>query len=190
MHLALAQPPNAGGEAVWPASGEMPRSVVVGERAEPVAMAQSAGLDGATLGFSVGYPAVERALDSSRATSTMRVEFQPVDVPPQGAMEGGAEGAVEDELPDDEEGLLFREVRGLLISTLLVDAPVGSSLTALRVHRARDRDSLTRLVWEVERSLVRARRPREAQARLIRARELLGLGNTVVHEQTLPPVGD
>ncbi len=91
-----------------------------------------------------------------------------------------------------EEDRLLGEVRGLLIGTLLVDAPVSSSLTALRVHRARDRESLVRLVWEVERSLVRARRPREAQARLGRARELLGLGNTVVHEHTLPghPGGD
>ncbi|HSV71211.1 MAG TPA: hypothetical protein VLI72_13965 [Methylibium sp.] len=87
---------------------------------------------------------------------------------------------------DSEEDRVLGEVRGLLIGTLLVDAPVSSSLTALRVHRARDRESLVRLVWEVERSLVRARRPREAQARLGRARELLGLGNTVVHEQTLP----
>ena len=54
------------------------------------------------------------------------------------------------------------------------------------MHRARDRESLVRLVWEVERSLVRARRPREAQSRLTRARDLLGLGNTVVHEQTQP----
>lgn len=99
-------------------------------------------------------------------------------------------------LPDDdgdsEDGRLLGEVRSLLIGTLLVDAPVSSSLTALRVHRARDRESLVRLVWEVERSLVRARRPRESQARLSRARDLLGLGNTVVHEQTQPgyPGGD
>lgn len=109
-----------------------------------------------------------------------------------------ADAATLDALPtaDDadasEESRLLGEVRGLLIGTLLVDAPVSSSLTALRVHRARDRESLVRLVWEVERSLVRARRPREAQARLGRARELLGLGNTVVHEHTLPghPGGD
>ncbi len=100
--------------------------------------------------------------------------------------------ALPDDDGDSEEGRLLGEVRSLLIGTLLVDAPVSSSLTALRVHRARDRESLVRLVWEVERSLVRARRPREAQARLTRARDLLGLGNTVVHEQTLPgyPGGD
>lgn len=100
--------------------------------------------------------------------------------------------ALPDDDGDSEEGRLLGEVRSLLIGTLLVDAPVSSSLTALRVHRARDRESLVRLVWEVERSLVRARRPRESQARLGRARDLLGLGNTVVHEQTLPgyPGGD
>jgi hypothetical protein len=100
--------------------------------------------------------------------------------------------ALPDEDGDSEDGRLLGEVRSLLIGTLLVDAPVSSSLTALRVHRARDRESLVRLVWEVERSLVRARRPRESQARLSRARDLLGLGNTVVHEQTQPgyPGGD
>ncbi|WP_295645752.1 hypothetical protein [uncultured Methylibium sp.] len=84
-----------------------------------------------------------------------------------------------------EEGLLS-EVRSLLIGTLLVDGPVMSSLTALRVGRARTRYELIELVWQIERSLVQARRPREAQGRLIRARELLGLGNTLVDEDTSP----
>lgn len=107
-------------------------------------------------------------------------------------LDAGLDMALPDDDGDSEEGRLLGEVRSLLIGTLLVDAPVSSSLTALRVHRARDRDSLVRLVWEVERSLVRARRPREAQSRLTRARDLLGLGNTVVHEQTQPgyPGGD
>lgn len=87
---------------------------------------------------------------------------------------------------DGSEESLLSEVRSLLIGTLLVDGPVMSSLTALRVGRARTRYELIELVWQIERSLVQARRPREAQGRLIRARELLGLGNTLVDEDTSP----
>lgn len=87
---------------------------------------------------------------------------------------------------DASEQSLLSEVRSLLIGTLLVDGPVTSSLTALRVGRARTRYELVQLVWQIERSLVQARRPREAQGRLIRARELLGLGNTLVDEDTSP----
>lgn len=83
-----------------------------------------------------------------------------------------------------EEALLLAEVRSLLIGTLLVDGPVSSSLNVLRVGRARDRYELVGLVWQIERALIEARRPREALARLRRARELLGLGNTLVHEDT------
>ncbi|EWS58237.1 hypothetical protein Y694_03864 [Methylibium sp. T29-B] len=87
--------------------------------------------------------------------------------------------------PVDEEPMLA-EVRSLLIGTLLVDGPVSSSLTVLRVGRARDRYELIGLVWQIERALVTARRPVEAMSRLRRARELLGLGNTVVDEDTKP----
>lgn len=87
--------------------------------------------------------------------------------------------------PVDEEPMLA-EVRSLLIGTLLMDGPVSSSLTVLRVGRARDRYELIGLVWQIERALVEARRPLEALSRLRRARELLGLGNTIVEEDTKP----
>jgi len=89
-------------------------------------------------------------------------------------------------LDEEAECRLLAEVRSLLISTLLVDGPVTSSLAALRVRKARNRYDLTALVWEIERTLVRAKRPREAQSRLSKARDLLGLGNTVVDEETSP----
>ncbi len=97
-----------------------------------------------------------------------------------------AQGRAPVAVSDGAEESLLSEVRSLLISTLLVDGPVMSSLTALRVGRARTRYELIELVWQIERSLVQARRPREAQGRLIRARELLGLGNTLVDEDTNP----
>lgn len=86
--------------------------------------------------------------------------------------------------PLDPEQRLLTEVRGLLVGTLLIDGPVSSSLLALRVGRAKTRDELIGLVWEIEHSLARSRRPREARGRLERARDLLGLGNTLVDEDT------
>lgn len=104
------------------------------------------------------------------------------------ARRAGEGGVLRDEPKSasvDEEPMLA-EVRSLLIGTLLVDGPVSSSLTVLRVGRARDRYELIGLVWQIERALVTARRPVEAMSRLRRARELLGLGNTVVDEDTKP----
>lgn len=102
------------------------------------------------------------------------------------ARRAGDGGVLRDEsksAPIDEEPMLA-EVRSLLIGTLLMDGPVSSSLTVLRVGRARDRYELIGLVWQIERALVEARRPLEALSRLRRARELLGLGNTIVEEDT------
>ena len=78
-------------------------------------------------------------------------------------------------------------MRALLLGSVLVDGPVSGSLLALRVSRARTRSQLIGLVWVIQRSL--ARRPREAQRRVAKARELLGLGNTLVQEDTEPGVG-
>jgi hypothetical protein len=86
----------------------------------------------------------------------------------------------------EAEQKMLAEVRGLLIGTLLVDAPVSTSLTALRVYLARSYSELVALVWEIERILARAQMPREGLSRLMKARELLGLGNTQVQEETLP----
>ena len=91
---------------------------------------------------------------------------------------------IEPSVSDTSEDDLLAEVRGLLIGTLLLDAPLSSSLTMLRLRRACERDELIRLIWEIERGLVRSRRPPEAQRRLVRARDLLGLGNTVVHDDS------
>lgn len=88
------------------------------------------------------------------------------------------------------EQRLLAEARTLLIGSLLVEGPVSSSLTVLRVRKARTREELAALVWEIERRLISARRPPEAQARLKRARELLGLGNTIVEGEDVPDEGD
>lgn len=87
-------------------------------------------------------------------------------------------------LSRNPEQRLLAEVRDLLVGMLRVDNPLSGSLLALRVGRAKTREELIALVWEIEHGLARSRRPREALGRLERARDLLGLGNTLVAEDT------
>lgn len=130
------------------------------------------------------------------AEATAPDPFRPRAAPPgphetvdTDARDGGAAGedggaAGEDGDPDEQ---VLAEVRALLLGSVLVDGPVSGSLLALRVSRARTRSQLIGLVWVIQRSV--ARRPREAQRRVAKARELLGLGNTLVQEDTEPGVG-
>lgn len=120
-----------------------------------------------------------------RASAHLRPESLGLAPPPAPiGLRVEAPPSVEERAAAEEQ--LLAEVRSLLIGTLLVDGPVSSSLAVLRVGRARDRYELIGLVWQIERTLVEARRPREALGRLRRARELLGLGNTMVEEDTKP----
>lgn len=151
----------------------------------------------------MAVPFVERRLADQpvaveRRAARARVKFAPPiyeapaplrvsgPVPPVGLPEAVAELPPElaPTTPLDPEQRLLAEVRNLLVGTLLIDSPVSSSLLALRVGRAKSRDELIGLVWEIEHSLARSRRPREARGRLERARDLLGLGNTLVDEDT------
>jgi hypothetical protein len=125
-----------------------------------------------------------------------RVRFSAVQYPPAAppdavrdvadVAEASGEPAPAAESESEAEQRMLAEVRGLLIGTLLVDAPVSTSLTALRVHRTRSHGELVALVWEIEGTLARAQIPREGLSRLMKARELLGLGNTQIQEDTEP----
>lgn len=82
---------------------------------------------------------------------------------------------------------LHRDVRSLLIDTLRIDAPLFAAITLVRVQRARTTRELINLVWEIERHLVTSRKCPNELATLLRARELLGMGNT--HVSTDAPIG-
>lgn len=94
-------------------------------------------------------------------------------------------------LPDEAEAQFLQRVRDLLTDTLRIDAPVFSARTFMRVRNAQSAGELIDLVWEIQDHLsTRRRSPRELQS-LQRARELLGLGNTLVSdEETRPPYLD
>ena len=74
------------------------------------------------------------------------------------------------------------EVRERLIDTLRLDAPLFSARMLIRVRGAHTARELIELVWEIEGHLSHVRRSRSELGSLQRARELLGLGNTLFAE--------
>ncbi len=77
----------------------------------------------------------------------------------------------------------LEHVRSLLYETLRLDSPVFGARMLLRLREATTRDDLIELVWSIERHLAATRHSRKEMLSLHRARELLGLGNTVVPEE-------
>lgn len=86
--------------------------------------------------------------------------------------------------PTDER--LLQQVRDLLIDTLRIDAPLFGARMLIRARAAKAPNELIDLVWKIEKHLSRSRHSRNALISLQRARELLGLGNTVVAGDTAP----
>ncbi|HEY0857008.1 MAG TPA: hypothetical protein VGE16_08125 [Albitalea sp.] len=94
-------------------------------------------------------------------------------------------------LPNRAEAELLQQVRELLTEALRLDAPLFSARTFVRVRNAQSAGELIDLVWEIQDHLSHKRRSRKEMQSLQRARELLGLGNTLVDENsTRPPYFD
>jgi hypothetical protein len=89
-------------------------------------------------------------------------------------------------LNDVDEGAMLQQVRDLLIDTLRLDAPLFGARTFVRVRAAQNAAELIDLVWEIEQHLSHIRHSRRELLSLQRARELLGLGNTLVADETYP----
>lgn len=77
----------------------------------------------------------------------------------------------------------LEHVRSLLLDTLRLDSPVFGARMLLKLREASSRDDLIELVWSIERHLAETRHSRKEMLSLHRARELLGLGNTVVPDE-------
>lgn len=84
----------------------------------------------------------------------------------------------------DEERLQY--VRDLLLDTLRRDSLLFATFSAGRVRSATTQKELIKLVWEIERDRAHARRSRDQLLNLQRARELLGMGNTLVAGDSQP----
>ena len=78
------------------------------------------------------------------------------------------------------------DARRLLIDILRRDTLLQRVFAPARVRGAQTQEELIGLVWEIERERAHARRKRVQLINLQRARELLGMGNTVVAEDSLP----
>jgi len=83
------------------------------------------------------------------------------------------------EKPSSEQQLIA-QVRELLLDTLRIDAPLFAALTHGKVRSAQTQRDLIELVWEIERHNSHARMSRDELISLQQARELLGMGNTLV----------
>jgi hypothetical protein len=85
--------------------------------------------------------------------------------------------------PNESESQKLERIRTLLQETLRIDSPVFGARMLLRLREATTRDDLIDIVWAIERHLADTRYPRKEMLSLHRARELLGLGNTVVPDE-------
>lgn len=90
-------------------------------------------------------------------------------------------------MPDRAEAQLLQQVRELLTDALRLDAPLFSARTFMRVRSAQSTGELIELVWEIQDHLSHKRRSRRELQSLQRARELLGLGNTLVGGESTRP---
>lgn len=85
----------------------------------------------------------------------------------------------------DAERLQY--VRDLLLDTLRRDSLLFATFSVGRVRAATTYKELIKLVWEIERDRAHPRRNRDQLLNLQRARELLGMGNTLVAGDSQPP---
>jgi hypothetical protein len=85
---------------------------------------------------------------------------------------------------DDEA--IVEQARKSLLDALRSDPPSFASRLVSRVRGARDATTLIDLVLEAERDVERHRRSQAGLRSLEQARDLLGLGNTVVAEDSRP----
>lgn len=86
-----------------------------------------------------------------------------------------------------ESAELLQQVRELLLDTMGLDKPLFSARIFVRVRYAETAAELIDLVWDIQHRLVRARHAHRELKSLQQARELLGLGNTLVSEETTRP---
>jgi hypothetical protein len=88
--------------------------------------------------------------------------------------------------PSMTEEQRLQYVRDLLLDTLRRDSLLFSTFAVGRVRVATTHKELIKLVWEIERDRAHPRRSRDQLLNLQRARELLGMGNTLVAGDSQP----
>ncbi len=120
-----------------------------------------------------GTAAPRQALPQARVRERASLSADHVRVPPQ---------QTEDEL--------LQQVRGILVDVLRLDGPLVGTFSAVRVRTAKTQKQLIAMVWDIERQRTHVRRSRPQLFALERARELLGMGNTLVAWDSQPSLPD
>lgn len=90
----------------------------------------------------------------------------------------------------DEDAPLLERARACLLETIRVDAQPAGSRIAERARQAQTIADMIEVVWVMERGLSHAQRSHRGLLNLQKARELLGLGNTLVDEDSRPNYPD
>jgi hypothetical protein len=88
------------------------------------------------------------------------------------------------ELVDDADNQPLAVVRRCLLETLRLDLTPFSFRAQARVRAAQDNAAMVELIWQIEADLPHSRRSHAGLLSLQRARDLLGLGNTLVDEDS------
>lgn len=107
---------------------------------------------------------------------------EPPPVPPPPVRSPVAQAVAQ--LVSDEDNEPLAVVRRCLMEALRLDLTPFSFRAQSRVRDAKDTAAMIDLVWEIEADLPHSRRSRAGLLSLQRARELLGLGNTLVDEDS------
>lgn len=177
------------GPAMDPAA-EPGVGAVVEAGAEPLAEATAEPIAEPTaepLAEATAEPIAEPAAGSiaePKAESIAKAFAQPI---ARSTAAPAPEPAPAEPLPAREQEGLLTEVRRLLVQVLRQDSLLGRVFAPARVAAARDEYELIELVWEIERARAHVRRRHGQLLALERARELLGMGNTLVLEEGPEP---
>ncbi|MBX3603849.1 MAG: hypothetical protein KF788_01180 [Piscinibacter sp.] len=86
----------------------------------------------------------------------------------------------------DEDAPLLERARACLLETIRVDSQPASARIAERARQAQTLAEMIEVVWVLERGLNHSQRSHRGLLNLQKARELLGLGNTLVDEDSRP----
>jgi hypothetical protein len=163
-----AEPPDAD-EAPAPVPETVSETVLV-----PAPGAASSS----TAPIAVPVPAGAAAAATMRASAPgAAMPAAPPPLPPRSPVAQAVE-----ELVDESEPL--GRVKRCLLDALHMDPTPFGFRAAMRVRTARTTTALVEIVWEMERDMGHSMRSRSGLQHLQRARELLGLGNTLVDEDS------
>ena len=176
-------------DAPEPSPGQEPARARESAREPSSGSGPAANVPGAAMTLpEPALPVHARVVPPPRAESALAADLLATPAPQSTFDTAHVDGAVLDgaALPAGDAEMLD-EVRRLLIDTLRRDTLLARVFAPGRVRTARTQEALIALVWEIEHERAHTRRKRIQLLNLQRARDLLGMGNTLVAGDSVPP---